>query len=127
MTLQNRFQSLDSEVDPESMWDNFKETINNLSLEVLGKQPCKAKKQQLSQNTKDLLVKRGQFKRRDPNSNANRSELFKLNKLVIIKSGMIDDKNWAIKVATDLEKAASKGQQREVWAKMKNICQGQGW
>ena len=33
VTLQNRFEGLDSEVDLESMWDNFKETINNVSLE----------------------------------------------------------------------------------------------
>ena len=47
-------------------------------------------------------------------------EYSKLNKLVK-KSSRIDDNNWAIRVATDLEEAASKGQQREVWAKIKKI------
>ena len=54
------FEGLDSEVDLESMWDNFKETIKSVSLEVLsGKQPRKVKEQHLSQKTKDLLIQRG--------------------------------------------------------------------
>ena len=120
VTLQNRFECLDSEVDLESMWDNFKQTISDVSMEVLGRRPRKIKEQHLSQKTKDLLVQRGQFKRRDPNSDANRSAYSKLNKLVK-KSSKVDDNNWAIRVATDLEEAASKGQQREVWAKIKKI------
>ena len=43
VTLQNRFEGLDSEVDRESLWDNFKATINNASLEVLGKQQWKVR------------------------------------------------------------------------------------
>ena len=120
VTLQNCFECLDSEVDLESMWDNFKQTISDVSMEVLGRRPRKIKEQHLSQKTKDLLVQRGQFKRRDPNSDANRSAYSKLNKLVK-KSSKVDDNNWAIRVATDLEEAASKGQQREVWAKIKKI------
>ena len=89
-------------------------------MEVLGRRPRKIKEQHLSQNTKDLLVQRGQFKRRDPNSDANRSAYSKLNKLVK-KSSKVDDNNWAIRVATDLEEAVSKGQQREVWAKIEKI------
>ena len=107
VTLQNRFECLDSEVDLESMWDNFKQTISDVSMEVLGRRPRKIKEQHLSQKTKDLLVQRGQFKRRDPNSDANRSAYSKLNKLVK-KSSKVDDNNWAIRVATDLEEAASK-------------------
>ena len=49
--FQNRFEGLDSEVDLKSMWDNFKETINNVSLAVLGKQPRRVKEQHLSQKT----------------------------------------------------------------------------
>ena len=44
-----------------------------------------------------------EFKWRGSNSNANRSEYFKLNKLVK-KSSNIDDKNWVIRVATDLSR-----------------------
>ena len=120
VTLQNRFECLDSEVDLENMWENFRDTITDVSIEVLGKRPRKTREEHLSQKTKDLLVKRGQFKRRDPNSDANRSEYSKLNKLVK-KSSKIDDNNWAVRVATELEEAASKGQQREVWAKIKKI------
>ncbi|XP_063681918.1 uncharacterized protein LOC134816852 [Bolinopsis microptera] len=120
VALQNRFASLDSEVDLEDMWRNLSQTVTDVSLEVLGKRPRKAKEQHLSRKTKDLLIQRAQFKRKDPNSDANRSEYSKLNKLVK-KSSKLDDNNWAVRVATDLEEAASKGQQREVWAKIKKI------
>ncbi|XP_063691186.1 uncharacterized protein LOC134823581 [Bolinopsis microptera] len=120
VALQNRFASLDNEVNLEDMWRNLSQTVTDVSLEVLGKRPRKAKEQHLSRNTKDLLIQRAQFKRKDPNSDANRSEYSKLNKLVK-KSSKLDDNNWAVRVATDLEEAASKGQQREVWAKIKKI------
>ena len=92
----------------------------HLALKCLEKRPRKMKEQHLSQQTKDLLIKRGQFKRRDPTSDANRSEYSKLKELVK-KSCEVDNNNWAVRVATDLEEAASKGQQREVWAKIKKI------
>ncbi|KAL5266167.1 hypothetical protein ACHWQZ_G006724 [Mnemiopsis leidyi] len=120
IALHNRFASLDSEVDLEGMWKAFSQTVSDVSLEVLGKRPRKAKEQHLSQKTKNLLIQRGEFKRRDPNSDANRSEYSRLNKLVK-KSSKLDDNNWAVRVATDLEEAASKGQQREVWAKIRKI------
>ena len=50
----------------------------------------------------------------------NRSAYSKLNKLVK-KSCKIDDNNWATEIATDLEEASKKGQQREVWDKIKKI------
>ena len=37
------------------------------------------------------------------------------------KSSKIDDNNWALRMATDLEEAARKGQQREVWQKIRVI------
>ena len=58
-------------IDLECMLDNFKQTVSDMSMEVLGKRPQKAKEQHLSQKTKDLLVQRGQFKRRGPNPDAN--------------------------------------------------------
>ena len=63
-------------------------------------------------------MKHGQCKHRDPTSDSNRSEYSKLNTLAK-KSSKVDDNNWVVRVATDLEEAASKGQQREVWAKIK--------
>ena len=89
-------------------------------MEVLGKRPRKVKEQHLSQTSKNLIEQRGMFKRRDPTSNVNRSAYSKLNKLVK-KSCKIDDNNWATKIATDLEEASKKGQQREVWDKIKKI------
>jgi len=124
VALQNRFECLDSEVNLENMWENFKRTVTDVSMEVLGKRPRKVKERHLSQKTKDLLVQRGQFKRRDPTSDANRSAYSKLNKLVK-KSSKNDDNNWALRVATELEEAASKGHQREVWARI-NMISGKG-
>jgi hypothetical protein len=63
------------------------------------------------------LVERGEFKLRDPNSDANRSEYSRLNKLVK-KSGKYDFNNRAHGMADNLEEAARKGQQREVWQKI---------
>ena len=82
-------------------------------MEILGKRPRRVKEQHLSQKTKDLLIQRGQFKRKDPNSAVNRFQYSKVNKLVK-KSSKTDDNNWALRTATELEEAASKGQQREV-------------
>ncbi|XP_063692787.1 uncharacterized protein LOC134824742 [Bolinopsis microptera] len=120
VALQNRFDCLANEVNLEDMWDNFKQTVTDVSMEVLGKRPRKVKEQHLSQTSKNLIEQRGMFKRRDPTSNVNRSAYSKLNKLVK-KSCKIDDNNWATKIATDLEEASKKGQQREVWDKIKKI------
>ena len=117
VALSNRFDCLEPEVDLESMWDDFKESVSQVSMEVLGQRSRRRKDRHLSQKTKDLLVERGEFKRRDPNSDANRSEYSKLNKLVK-KSSKTDDNNWALRIADDLEEAARKGQQREVWQKI---------
>ena len=65
-------------------------------------------------------MERGEYKRRDPSSDANRSEYSRLNKLVK-KSSKIGDNNWALRMATDLEEAARKGQKREVWQKIRVI------
>ena len=117
VALRNRFDCLEPEVDLESMWDDFKQGVSQVSMEVLGQRPRRRKDRHLSQKTKDLLVERGEFKRRDPNSDANRSEYSRLNKLVK-KSSKSDDNNWALRMADDLEEAARKGQQREVWQKI---------
>ena len=91
-------------------------------MEILGQRPRKKKDRHQSQKTKDLLKNRKEFKRKDPNSNANRSEYSRLNKL-FKKSSKIDDNNWALRMADDLEEAARKGQQREVWQKI-NVISG---
>ena len=120
IALKNRFDCLESEVNLESTWDNFKQSVTQVSMEVLGQRPRRRKDRHLSQKTKDLLVERGEYKRRDPSSDTNRSEYSRLNKLVK-KSSKIDDNNWALRMATDLEEAARKGQQREVWQKIRVI------
>ena len=82
----------------------------------------KKKDRHQSQKTKDLLKNCKEFKRKDPNSNANRSEYSRLNKF-FKKSSKVDDNNWALRMADDLEEAARKGQQREVWQKI-NVISG---
>ena len=117
VALQNRFSCLDSEMNLEDMWNNFKSSVSEVSIDILGQRPRKRKDRHLSQPTKDLLAKRGEYKRRDPDSDINRAEYSKLNKLVR-KSSKADDNNWALRMATELEEAAKKGQQREVWQKI---------
>ena len=48
VALQNRFDCLANEVKLEDMWDNFKQTVTDVSMEVLGKRPRKVKEQHLS-------------------------------------------------------------------------------
>ena len=120
IALKNRFELLDTDDNLESIWGHFKQTVTDVSMEILGKRHRRVKEQHLLQKTKDLLIQWGQFKRKDPNSAVNRSQYSKLNKLVK-KSSKTDDNNWALKIATELEETASKGQQREVWAKIKKI------
>ena len=38
---------------------------------------------------------------------------------MVKKSCKVDDNNWALRIASDLEDAAKRGQQREVWQKIK--------
>ena len=73
--LKNRYEHLDIEFDLERIWGQFKQTVS-VSMEVLGKRLPNVKEQHLSQKTKakDLLIQRGHFKRKDPNSDANRSQ-----------------------------------------------------
>ena len=87
-------------------------------MEVLGERPRKKRLCHLSQQTKSLLEQRSAVKRRDPTSDVNRSEYSRLNKLVK-KSCKNDDNNWAHRIADDLEQAAGRGQQREIWQKIK--------
>ena len=89
-------------------------------MEVLRQRPRRRKDRHLYQKTKDLLVERGEYIRRDPSSDINRLEYSSINKLVK-KSSKIDDNNWALRMATDLEGAAKKGQQREVWQRIRVI------
>ena len=119
IALSNRFSCLSVEDEPiDETWVNFKEIVNDVSMQVLGQRPKKRRQEHLSQNTKRLLSERSATKRLDPTSDSNRSEYSKLNKLVK-KSCKVDDNNWALRVASDLEDAASRGQQREIWQKIK--------
>ncbi|XP_078701690.1 uncharacterized protein LOC144927827 [Branchiostoma floridae x Branchiostoma belcheri] len=117
--LANRFECLYVEDESlEDTWEKFKETVHSTSTDVLGDRPRKRRQQHLSQKTKDLIMKRAEVKRRDPTSDHNKSEYSKLNKLVK-KSCKVDDNNWALRVASDLESAAKQGNQREVWQKIR--------
>ena len=102
----------------EESWRIFKEGVEGVSMDVLGPRGRKRRENHFSIETKKLLEERGKVKRKDPMSGANRSEYSRLNKQVK-KQCKIDDNKWAGKVADELEVAASRGQQREVWQKIK--------
>ena len=74
IALKNRFELPDTDNNLESIWGQFKQAVTDASMEILGKRPRKVKEHHLSQKTKDLLIQRGQFKRKDPNSAVNRSQ-----------------------------------------------------
>ena len=117
IALSNRFLALSPEESLDAEWDQFKEVVESVSLEVLGTRPRRAKQQHLSQDTWDLITQRSTVKRKSPEGGA---EYSRLNKLVK-KSAKADDQRWADNLARDLEEAASHGNQREVWQRIKNL------
>ena len=101
LALQNQFSCLEPEQDLETFWSGFKDSIQEVSMDVLGQKPKKRREEHLSSDTKSLLMQRSTVKRRDPTSDANKSEYSRLNKMVK-KSCKADDNNWALRVAADL-------------------------
>ena len=77
----------------EDKWIKLKETINEVSFEVLGEKDRKKKEDHLSLETKDLLRQRGEVKKKSsiPDS---RAEYSRFNGLVR-NSCERDDVNWA--------------------------------
>ena len=63
-TLQNRFECLAEEEDLEGRWSSFRQTITDVSLEVLGKRPPAKRQCHLSEATKDLISQRAEAKKR---------------------------------------------------------------
>ena len=47
--LRNRFDFLEHEVDLESTWENFKDSVSQFLMEVLGQRPRRSKEGHLSQ------------------------------------------------------------------------------
>ena len=120
IALQNRFSCLPMEENLDGEWTLVKDTIKEVSMEVLGERPRRRKQQHLSQETKSLIAERSKIKQMAPSDNNNRSEYSRANKLVK-KSCRKDDENWALRVAADLETAAVHGRQREVWQRIKTL------
>ena len=56
IALKNRFELLDTDDNLESIWGQFKQTVTDVSMEILGKRLRRVKEQHLSQKTKDLLI-----------------------------------------------------------------------
>ena len=104
----------------EDQWKFFRDTIKEVSFEVLGERGRQKKTEHLSVETKDLLKERGEIKRK-PSTDENRSEYSRINGLVR-QSCKRDDNTWAARMAEDLEEAAKQGQQREVWQKIRCLA-----
>ena len=60
------FNCLEPEVDLESTWDNSKESVSQVPMEVRWQRPRRRKDRHLSSKTKNSLVERGEFKLREP-------------------------------------------------------------
>ena len=48
IALKNRFELLYTDDNLESIWGQFKQTVTDVSMEILGKRPRKVKEQHLS-------------------------------------------------------------------------------
>ena len=97
IALTNRFLALTPEENFDDKWENFKEVVETVSLEVLGTRPKRIKEQHLSQNTRDLTTQRSLVKRKSPEGGL---EYSRLNKLVK-KSAKTDDQRWADNLAKE--------------------------
>ena len=117
-TLRNRFDGLAEEVDLEGRWEFFRQTITDTSLEVLGKRPAQKRQCHLSDTTKDLISQRAEAKSK---GEAGSEEYGRLRK-VAKRSSRQDEQLWADKLAEDLEGAARRGNQRDVWQLTKQIA-----
>jgi hypothetical protein len=106
IALQNRFSCLPMEENLDGEWTLVKDTIKEVSMEVLGERPRRRKQQHLSQETKSLIAERSKIKQMAPSDKNNRSEYSRANKLVK-KSCRKDDENWALRVVADLETSNS--------------------
>ena len=105
----------------DEAWKHFRTKVDEVSLSVLGEKSRKKRVQHLSDATKDLLSKRDDVKKHRVTGATSRAQYSKLNKMVK-KSCGADDDRWAARIATELEHAASRGQQREVWQKIKTLA-----
>ena len=101
IALQSRFSCFEPEQDLEALWSEFKNSIHEVSMDVLGQKPKRRREEHLSSDTKNLLLQRSAVKRCDPTSDANKSKYSRLNKMVK-KSCKTYDKNWALRVPADL-------------------------
>ena len=121
--IAERFSEDNAEISSlEDKWIKLRDTINEVSFEVLGEKDRKKKEDHISKETKDLLVQRGEVKKKSSSAD-NRVEYSRLNGLVR-NSCKRDDIAWAAKIADELEDAAKNGQQRDVWQKIRALANG---
>ena len=64
------------------MWENLKNSVSQVAMQVLGQRPRKRKDRHFCTKTKDSFLERGVFNRRNPNFDPHISEHSKLNKVV---------------------------------------------
>ena len=74
IALQNRFSCLPVEENLDEEWGSIRDTIKEVSMEVLGQRPRRRRQQHLSQETKDLIDERSKIKQKTPSVDYNRSE-----------------------------------------------------
>ena len=103
----------------EDQWKNLRDTIFDVSFEVLGERGRRKNTEHLSNETKKLLKERGEIKKK-PSTDGNRIEYSRINGLVR-QSCKKDDNSWAARAVEELEEAAKQGQQREVWQKIRSL------
>ena len=121
--IAERFSEDNAEISSlEDKWIKLRDTINEVSFEVLGEKDRKNKEDHISKKTKDLLVQRGDVKKKSSSAD-NRVEYSRLNGLVR-NSCKRDDIAWAARIADELEDAAKNGQQRDVWQKIRVLANG---
>ena len=85
----------------EDQWKNLRDSVTEVSFEVLGERGRKKKTEHLSRETKELIKERGEI-RKKPSTDVNRREYSKINGLVR-QSCKKDDNCWAARVAEELE------------------------
>ena len=120
-SLKEKPINIDKDTSLEDDWNAVVSLFQDVSFNVLGKMAPKPKDKRLSKETTELIEKRNNLKKQRPTI-ATRKDYSAMNKKVK-NSVKRDDNKWAEDMASKLQSAAAKGNQRDVWS-IVNVLSG---
>ena len=123
LELRNRFEILEDFQEPESLWQGFRESVQDFGKKKLSGKRGR-KKEWISDRTWTLIEERNILKKEMEQSQRTRQSTEKYKKKARqVKNGARKDKNkWFDKLANEAQEHADRGNMRELYRKMKQIA-----